>query len=118
MTETKTLKQIQNSIESAETCVINLIAAWCSDCTDQSENLAMFAQILATHKVHCYSSVVQQEKNIYLSADHQSFTESVGGHGFPRTILIIKGKIVDADNVEIISSEQLTELANKFIQQL
>ena len=112
------LEQLQNRIEEGETCVVNLTADWCSDCTDQSLNLQKFSENLAIKKVAIYTLVMQQEKNIYLSAEHQRFTELLGGHGFPRTVLIINGKVVDADNVEIISTEQLTELAKQFIEHL
>ncbi|GLS90511.1 hypothetical protein GCM10007916_15780 [Psychromonas marina] len=118
MIEIKTLAQIKTIIANGETCVINLTANWCSDCTDQAENLNVFSEVLAKQKTPCYTIAVQDEKNIYLSAEHQVFTELFGGHGFPRTVLMVNGKNVDADNVEIISSIQLNELAQKFIAQL
>lgn len=118
MIETKTLQEVQASIENGETCVVNLTAAWCSDCTDQAKNLAVFAATLASKKVPCYTLDVQVEKRIYLSEQHESFTESVGGHGFPRTLLVIKGHVVDAENVEVISEEQLGKLATQFLPQL
>lgn len=112
------LEEIQTSIAAGESCVVNLTALWCSDCTDQSQNLGAFSDALATKQIATYSVTIQEEKNVYLSEDHQAFTESVGGHGFPRTVLVIKGKVVDADNVEVITSEQLNDLAQKFLQQL
>lgn len=114
----KTLEQLQNAIATGDTCIINLTASWCSDCTEQSLNLAAFSELLADKKVATYSVVMQEHKNVYLSAEHQRFTESLGGHGFPRTVLVIDGKSVDTDNVEIISDAQLTELANKFLKLL
>jgi len=118
MIETKNLKQIQAIIANGETCVVNLTANWCSDCTDQAENLSIFSEVLATQKTPCYTLAVQDEKNIYLSEEHQEFTEQLGGHGFPRTVLVISGQVVDADNVEVISQPQLTVLADKFVSQL
>lgn len=118
MIETKTLQQLQTSINNGETCIVNLTASWCPDCTDQAQNLALFAEAFAEKNVPCYTLAVQVEKRVYLSDDHQSFTESLGGHGFPRTVLVIAGKVVDADNVEVISKEQLSELAEKFLVQL
>ncbi|PKF60831.1 periplasmic thioredoxin of cytochrome c-type biogenesis [Psychromonas sp. psych-6C06] len=115
MIEDKQLALIETLINNGETFVLNLTAAWCSDCTDQGENLPLLCDALA---MPCYSMVVQQEKNIYLSAQHQAFTEQLGGHGFPRTILVVKGKVVDADNVEVISASQLTALAEQFKRQL
>lgn len=118
MIETKTVQEVQASIANGETCIVNLTAAWCSDCTDQAKNLAVFSEALVTKQVPCYTLDVQVDKRIYLSEQHESFTESVGGHGFPRTVLVINGEIVDADNVEVISKVQLAELAEKFLQQL
>lgn len=118
MIEKKTLEQIEKSITNAETCVVNLTAAWCSDCIDQAENFALFSERLSSKKVSCYTVVMQQTKNVYLSDSHQSFTELVGGHGFPRTLLVIKGNVVDTDNVEVISESQLNGLAEKFINLL
>jgi len=118
MIETKMVQQVQASIANGETCIVNLTATWCPDCTEQAENLAQFADAFAEKSVPCYTLAVQVEKRVYLSDEHESFTESVGGHGFPRTVLVINGEIVDADNVEVISKEQLTELADKFVAQL
>lgn len=118
MIESKSLEQVKMSIAALDTCVINLTAAWCSDCTDQSKNLDAFSEVLATKNVPSYTLAVQTEKNVYISTEHQRFTESLGGHGFPRTVLVINGKVVDADNVEVISLEQLKALSQQFLQQL
>jgi len=118
MVETKTVQQVQANIKNGETCIVNLTASWCPDCTDQAQNLALFAEAFAEQKVPCYTLAVQEEKRIYLSDEHQVFTESVGGHGFPRTVLVINGEVVDADNVEVISAVQLAELAEAFLAQL
>jgi len=118
MIETKTLKQIQTIIANGETCVVNLTAEWCSDCTEQAENLTRFGENLATKQITCYTLAVQEKKNIYLSDEHKKFTEQLGGHGFPRTVLAVSGQVVDADNVEIISQQQLTVLAQQFVDQL
>lgn len=118
MIEIKNLQQTEAIITNGETCVVNITANWCSDCTDQAENLAIFSDIFAKHKIPCYTLAVQDEKNIYLSPEHEKFTALLGGHGFPRTVLIINGEVIDADNVEIISQAQLEELAHKFIAQL
>lgn len=112
------LEQLQKSLSENETCVVNLTADWCSDCTDQSLNLETFSEKLSDKNINVYTLSMQKEKKVYLSPEHQGFTESVGGHGFPRTVLIINGKVIDAENVEIISTSQLDELAQKFLQQL
>lgn len=118
MFKNKTLVQLQSSMTDAQSCIVNLTAKWCSDCTDQSHHLHAFSEAFSTKSIDVYSVVMQEEKNIYLSAEHQQFTESVGGHGFPRTVLFVNGTIVDADNVEIITTEQLGALAKAFLAQL
>lgn len=51
MIKTNTLEQIQNRIANGETCVVNLTANWCSDCTDQAKNLAPFCDALSTKQL-------------------------------------------------------------------
>ena len=118
MIEIKTLAQLKKQLQEKQTFVMNLSATWCSDCTEQSHNLVSFSETFTANNIECVNLVVQAEKNIYLSDEHQAFTESLGGHGFPRTVLVIKGEVADADNVEVISSEQLKALSQKFLQQL
>jgi len=111
-------EQIQELIESKETCILNLVASWCPDCTEQSNNFNVFASRFIAQGISVYELNVQDEKNIFLSPLHQQLTQQFGGHGFPRTILIREGESIDADNVEVISKAQLSELADKFKEQL
>jgi len=111
-------EQAKALITSGNTCILNIVAAWCADCTEQSANFACFAKDFTQQGVFVYELNVQDEKNVFLSPLHKQLTERFGGHGFPRTILICEGKIVDADNVEVISAEQLFTLADKFKKQL
>ena len=111
-------EKIQDLIKSKESCILNLVAAWCSDCTEQSNSFDFFASRFITQGIPVYELNVQDDKNIFLSPLHQQLTQQFGGHGFPRTILIQEGDIIDADNVEVISKEQLSELADKFKEQL
>ena len=110
--------QAQDLMRAENTCILNLVAAWCSDCTRQSKNVGSFAQGFTKKGISVYNVNVQDEKNLFLSPLHQQLTEQFGGHGFPRTILIKEGKSADANNVEVISEEQLAELADKFRKQL
>ncbi|WP_022941645.1 TlpA family protein disulfide reductase [Psychromonas hadalis] len=118
MIKNSSLEQVQKSILTATACVVNLTAKWCSDCTEQAYHLPDFSHSLATKSLSFYTLAVQKDKNVYLSTEHQAFTELLGGHGFPRTVLVIEGKVIDADNVEVISAEQLNELLDKFTKQL
>ena len=111
-------QQTQDVIKSEQTCILNLVTAWCSDCTEQAKNFSAFAEDFIEQGILVYQLNVQDEKNIFLTPLHQQLTQQFGGHGFPRTILIQRGGNVDANNVEIIAKEQLSELANKFKEQL
>lgn len=118
MTKYIVAEQANELITSGNTCILNIVAAWCTDCTKQAASFAAFANCFTPQGVPVYELNVQDQKNVFLSPLHQQLTERLGGHGFPRTVLICEGKIVDADNVEVISAEQLFSLAEKFQKQL
>jgi thiol-disulfide isomerase/thioredoxin len=101
-------------LNSNESFIINIVTSWCSDCTAQAENLPLFAEQFAIKGVAVYQINVQDVKNQYISAEHEALTVKLGGRGYPRTVLILNNKIVDPDNIEIVSSEQLLTLANRF----
>jgi len=101
-------------LNSNESFIINIVASWCSDCTAQAENFPVFAEQFTVKGVAVYQVNVQDVKNQYISAEHEALTVKLGGRGYPRTVLISNNKIVDPNNVEIISREQLLTLADKF----
>ncbi|WP_354625363.1 periplasmic thioredoxin of cytochrome c-type biogenesis [Psychromonas sp. MME2] len=113
-----TAQQATALLDSKDTFIINIVASWCSDCVDQSKNIADFAAYCCENKIPVYQLNVQDIKNEYLSATHEAVTMCLGGRGYPRTALIKAGIIVDADNVEVISSDALAQLAEKFIKSL
>jgi thiol-disulfide isomerase/thioredoxin len=108
------IKKAQQLFSCSDAFVLNIVAAWCSDCTAQAENLPAFARLFVDRGVPIYQLNVQDIKNQYLSAEHEALTVKLGGRGYPRTVLMSNNKTVDADNVEIISREQLGALADKF----
>ncbi|WP_019615155.1 peroxiredoxin family protein [Psychromonas ossibalaenae] len=108
--------QAHELITSTNTCIINIVAEWCSDCTQQADNFPQFAHSFTEKGIAVYQVNVQKVKNDFLSDAHQELTTLLGGPGYPRTVLIKKGKIIDADNVEVISDEALGKLAEKFEQ--
>jgi len=110
--------QAQQLLTTTDTFIINIVASWCSDCTDQAENTPNFAQHFTNMNIPFYQLNVQDIKNEFISEVHHQTTESLGGHGYPRTVLINKGKISDADNVEVITSESLKQLTEKFMTKL
>jgi len=111
-------KQVEALMESEATCILNIVTAWCGDCTKQAESINLFASHFIVKGISVYEVNVQNERNQFLSPELAALTDSLGGPGYPRTVLIQNGKVVDADNVEVISKEQLAALADKFQQQL
>lgn len=110
---------IEKNCIAHETFVVNIIASWCPDCTvKQIVNLQMFSDLLAKTNIKLYQCTVQEQQGVFISDGHEDFTRQCGGHGFPRTVLIKNGQIVDSDNVEVLSLNDLTNLANTFIDKV
>jgi thiol-disulfide isomerase/thioredoxin len=113
------LNTVKALIESQHSFVLNIVASWCPDCTqEQAPNLPLFAEQLQDVGLDLINLLVQEEKRVYLSQAHEHFVDQLGGHGFPRTVLFINGQAVDTDNVEILKTEALTSLGKKFIVQI
>lgn len=111
----ETLEQVKLRIHQRASFVLNITADWCPDCTvEQVKNLDEFECKLTELGLELVNLVVQKEKRVFLSEEHANLVESLGGHGYPRTILYRSGNPVSTDNVETLSSEALTELANEF----
>ncbi len=104
-------------ISAGDTFVVNIVAAWCPDCT-QREKLYIddFAQKMKSHATDVLQITVQIVKGEFINDKHEQLTAKFGGHGYPRTVLICQGKIVDQNNVEVITEQALSELAKKFIR--
>ena len=111
-------KQVEALIDSEATWILNIVTAWCGDCTKQAESINLFASHFIIKGISVYEVNVQNERNQFISPELEALTESLGGRGYPRTVLIQNGKVVDADNVEVISEGQLSALSDKFQQQL
>lgn len=110
---------VRRRISNNETFVLNIVAAWCPDCTErQRPRLTGFIEKLAAEGIPFYQMTVQQEKMQFISAEHQNITEEFGGNGYPRTVLIMDGKVRSKDNVEIVTREGLDRLAEAFIAQV
>ena len=105
-------------IQSNQSFVLNILASWCSDCTAQQINIQRFADSMAEKQLEVLQLNVQIDKGGFIDSSHQMLTEQLGGHGFPRTILVLKGEIISSDNVEIISAQDLEILADTFKKQL
>ena len=106
-------KKAMALMDSEATCIFNIVTAWCGDCTKQAENFNRFASDFIKRGISVYEINVQNEPHQYISAELETLTRLFGGIGFPRTVLIQNGKVVDADNVEVISADDLSVLAKK-----
>ena len=111
------LPEVLAFVEAKKDFVLNIVAGWCPDCTEnQAPNLPEFAAQLEAVQLPLYNLLAQQEKRVYLTQELEEFVETLGGHGFPRTVLFKNGEVIDANNVEYMTSEQLQELVRRFSQ--
>jgi thiol:disulfide interchange protein len=109
--------EVNRRMAVGDTFVVNLVAAWCPDCTHRQElHIGSFAQKMKSHGIDVLQVNVQLLKGDFIGAEHEQMTTQFGGHGYPRTVLINHGIVVDQDNVEIITEDTLSQLARKFIQ--
>jgi len=113
---TLSVREFEQKILNKDSFILNVVATWCSDCTDQRLNLESFVAAVAEYNLSVFELIAQETKGEYISPEIGGLIEQFGGHGFPRTVLINKGNIISADNVEMISENALLQLANKFKQ--
>lgn len=113
------LAQVKAKIDNKDTFVLNIVAQWCPDCTErQAVHMDKFVDTCDKVNLDVIELLVQEERLVFLSRDHETFVESLGGHGYPRTVLFKGGVAADSDNVEIITESSLADLSEKFIRQL
>ena len=111
-------QELKKRMAAGETCVINIVAAWCPDCTErQQPHFPGFVQKMEAAAIPVYQCVVQEEKLVFLSEEHEALTDAFGGHGYPRTVLLIKGKMVDS-RVEVMDPLTLGMLADQYLARL
>lgn len=111
--------EVRQKITDGETFVVNVVTDWCPDCTErQRPHLPAFIQTLKTVGIPVYQMTVQHERLQFLSEAHRSLTEEFGGHGYPRTVLVVKGKIQTDSKVEVITEIALKELASELIERV
>ena len=109
--------EVRRRMALGDTFVVNLVAAWCPDCTERQElHIESFTRKMKSHGIDVLQVNVQLLRGNFVSDEHEQITTQFGGHGYPRTVLINHGNVVDQDNVEIITEDKLFELARKFIQ--
>jgi thiol:disulfide interchange protein len=109
--------EVNRRIAAGDTFVVNVVAAWCPDCTErQKPHIGGFAQKMKSHGIDVLQVTVQLRRGDFISAEHEQMTTLFGGHGYPRTVLINHGDVADQNNVEILTEEMLSELAKKFLK--
>ncbi len=114
-----TPQEIARKQAQRESFVVNVVTSWCPDCTvRQAQFIEDFANRLNDHGLAVFQCTVQHERGVFISEEHETLTDSCGGHGYPRTVLFINGKIADRENVEIITAQGLEELAESFLRQM
>lgn len=109
-----TPSDFEQRIKAKETFVLNIVAAWCSDCTEQQQSFPCFAELLNNKGVDVVQINAQQEKLVFISKAHEELINGLGGHGYPRTVLVKDGIVLSTENVEVISKEALVNLASYF----
>ncbi len=110
------LSEIQQWIEQQQTFVLNIVAQWCTDCTEQqSRYIDSFNQQLTNGGIEFAQLLAQTDKQVYLSEPIQRFVQDLGGHGFPRTLLFVNGVASETSYVEVITEHGLKALAEHFI---
>ncbi|MCK5068891.1 MAG: hypothetical protein KAR01_00055 [Desulfocapsa sp.] len=114
----QTPAEIRERMQQKETFVLNIAAAWCPDCTIRQEpNLPAFVQKIEDSEIPVYQCLVQEERLVFLSEEHESLVNDFGGHGYPRTSLIVDGALVDS-KVEVMDALALSMLAGEFLRQI
>ena len=107
--------EVQQRMEQNETFVLNVVAAWCPDCTERQEpNFPEFVRKMEGAGVPVYQCRVQTEKLVFISEEHEALTNDFGGHGYPRTVLIQEGKMTDS-RVEVMDALALSMLAAEYV---
>ncbi len=111
-------EEVKQKMAAGDTFVLNVVTDWCPDCSiRQHPNLPGFVSRLAGAGLQVFQLTVQQQRLVFLSDDHEKMVEDFGGHGYPRTILIVQGKEVESA-VEVMTEHDLAALADRFINLL
>jgi len=110
-------KQLHQSIRRGETFVLNIVTAWCPDCTErQAPNFSPFVDRMLAAGIPVYQITVQHERLVFLSGEHKRLVQQFGGHGYPRTALVLNGEALpDYSRVEIMTPLELDILAGEYI---
>jgi len=67
MIKSITPQQITQFMAIKNTFIVNIVAAWCSDCTKQAVNIADFTEDFSRDDIQVYNVNVQDVRNVYLT---------------------------------------------------
>lgn len=110
--------EVRAQIEQKETFVVNIIASWCPDCIErQRPHFPGFAEKVEGAGIPVWQCTVQKEKLVFISPAHETLTNDFGGHGYPRTVLVIKGEVEDS-RVEVMDPLSLDMLAAEYMERV
>jgi thiol:disulfide interchange protein len=105
--------EVRQRMQDAESFVLNVVAAWCPDCTErQQPNFPTFVEKMKGAGIPVYQCCVQTKKLVFDSAEHEELTAELGGHGYPRTVFFKEGKML-LSRVEVMDSLALSMLADE-----
>ncbi len=111
-------EEVRQKMAAGDTFVLNVVTDWCPDCSmRQHPNLPGFVSRLAGAGLQVFQLIVQHQRLVFLSDDHEEMVENFGGHGYPRTILIdLVMKIKHSIEPRVHRSDQhfTDELANRW----
>jgi thiol-disulfide isomerase/thioredoxin len=114
-----TPEQVDNYIQNKKTFVLNVVSSWCPDCTErQQPHFPAFAARLQAADISVYQITVQQERLVFLSKEHEKLVEMFGGHGYPRTVLVIQGVVQADSRVEVMTPFELDMMATEYIERV
>jgi hypothetical protein len=109
---------IRARMKHKETFVLNVVSTWCPDCVErQQPNFPEFVQKMEESGIPVYQCCMQVERLIFVSPEHESLTDDFGGHGYPRTVLILNGNMVDS-RVEVMEPLALSMMADSFVKRV
>ena len=92
--------EVHRRMAAGESFVVNLVTAWCPDCTvRQVQYIDGFTQTMASKAIEVLQVNVQMLRGEFISPEHEQITHLFGGPGYPRTVLIKCGEVVDNNNV-------------------
>lgn len=110
--------EVRQQIEQRKTFVVNIVASWCPDCVErQRPHLPGFVEKVEKAGIPVCQCTVQKEKLVFISDDHEALTNDFGGHGYPRTVLVIKGEVEDS-RVEVMDPLSLDMLAIEYMERV